>query len=110
LKSLSSTLKVFFTHSTLPYDYGSSSHTNIAGRTAFDTETGRELWHTRGSGLGHRTPMTYRARVGGRQYVVVAAGGHGKVDGIKLGLPGCVRAAVGKCPGAAQKKTKSFIG
>jgi quinoprotein glucose dehydrogenase len=31
------------------------------------------------------TPMTYRARVGGRQYVVVAAGGRGKVDGIKLG-------------------------
>jgi glucose dehydrogenase len=29
--------------------------------------------------------MTYRARVGGRQYVVVAAGGRGKVDGIKLG-------------------------
>jgi quinoprotein glucose dehydrogenase len=31
------------------------------------------------------TPMTYRARPGGRQYVVVAAGGHGKVKGLKLG-------------------------
>ena len=31
------------------------------------------------------TPMTYRARAGGRQYVVVAAGGHGKINGIKLG-------------------------
>ena len=30
------------------------------------------------------TPMTYRARQGGRQYVVVAAGGHGKIKGIKL--------------------------
>jgi quinoprotein glucose dehydrogenase len=28
--------------------------------------------------------MTYRARQGGRQYVVVAAGGHAKL-GIKLG-------------------------
>jgi quinoprotein glucose dehydrogenase len=31
------------------------------------------------------TPITYRARPGGRQYVVVAAGGHGKIGGIKLG-------------------------
>jgi quinoprotein glucose dehydrogenase len=29
--------------------------------------------------------MSYRAHPGGRQYVVVAAGGHGKIDGIKLG-------------------------
>ena len=52
---------------------------------AFDTETGRELWHTRVPASAAATPMTYRARVGGRQYVVVAAGGHGKISGIKLG-------------------------
>jgi quinoprotein glucose dehydrogenase len=52
---------------------------------AFDTETGRELWHTGVPASAIATPMTYRARVGGRQYVVVAAGGHGKVNGIKLG-------------------------
>ena len=52
---------------------------------AFDTETGRELWSTRVPASAVATPMTYRARVGGRQYVVVAAGGHGKVKGIKLG-------------------------
>ncbi len=52
---------------------------------AFDTETGRELWHASVPASAAATPMTYRARVGGRQYVVVAAGGHGKVNGIKLG-------------------------
>jgi quinoprotein glucose dehydrogenase len=52
---------------------------------AFDTETGRELWHAAMSASAIATPMTYRARVGGRQYVVVAAGGHGKIKGIKLG-------------------------
>ena len=51
---------------------------------AFDTETGRELWHARVPASAAATPMTYRARLGGRQYVVVAAGGHGKIEGIKL--------------------------
>ena len=52
---------------------------------AFDTETGRELWHIGLPASAIATPMTYRARGGGRQYVVVAVGGHGKVKGIKLG-------------------------
>jgi quinoprotein glucose dehydrogenase len=52
---------------------------------AFDTDTGRELWHANLPASAIATPVTYRARVGGRQYVVVAAGGHGKVRGIKLG-------------------------
>ena len=52
---------------------------------AFDTETGRELWSVRMPASAVATPMTYRARVGGRQYLVVAAGGHGKIKGIKLG-------------------------
>ena len=33
---------------------------------------------------GQATPLTYRAREGGKQYVVIAAGGHGKM-GTKLG-------------------------
>jgi quinoprotein glucose dehydrogenase len=52
---------------------------------AFDTETGRELWHARMPASAMATPMTYRAHPGGRQYVVIAAGGHGKVKGLKLG-------------------------
>ena len=52
---------------------------------AFDTETGRELWHARLPASPAATPMTYRARQGGRQYIVVAAGGHGKAAGTKLG-------------------------
>jgi quinoprotein glucose dehydrogenase len=41
---------------------------------AFDTDTGRELWRTQLPAGGQATPMTYEA--GGRQYVVIAAGGH----------------------------------
>ncbi len=52
---------------------------------AFDSETGRELWHAYLPASAAATPMTYRAHPGGRQYVVVSAGGHGKVDGVRLG-------------------------
>jgi quinoprotein glucose dehydrogenase len=52
---------------------------------AFDTETGRELWEARVPASAVATPITYRARRGGRQYVVVSAGGHGKATGTKLG-------------------------
>jgi quinoprotein glucose dehydrogenase len=44
---------------------------------AIDLETGRELWKGRLPTAGHATPMTYRLRPEGRQYVVIAAGGHG---------------------------------
>ena len=44
---------------------------------AFETETGEELWRARLPNGGHATPMTYRLREDGRQYVVIAAGGHG---------------------------------
>ncbi|HVZ76978.1 MAG TPA: pyrroloquinoline quinone-dependent dehydrogenase [Gemmatimonadaceae bacterium] len=40
---------------------------------AFDSETGRELWRGALPAGGRATPMTYEA--GGRQYVVIAAGG-----------------------------------
>ena len=45
---------------------------------AFDIETGDELWRDRLPAGGNATPMTYRA-ADGRQYVVIAAGGHGKL-------------------------------
>jgi quinoprotein glucose dehydrogenase len=43
---------------------------------AFDTATGEELWRGRLPYSGQATPMTYRLRPDGRQFVVVAAGGH----------------------------------
>ncbi|HEX7038204.1 MAG TPA: pyrroloquinoline quinone-dependent dehydrogenase [Pseudomonadales bacterium] len=42
---------------------------------AFDVETGAELWRGRLPAGGQAIPMSYR--LGGRQYVVIAAGGHG---------------------------------
>ena len=45
---------------------------------AFDGRTGKELWKGRLPAGGQATPMTYVA--GGRQYVVIAAGGHSKSD------------------------------
>lgn len=51
---------------------------------AFDSETGEELWKGRLPAGGQATPMTYRVRETGKQYVVIAAGGHGKM-GTTLG-------------------------
>jgi quinoprotein glucose dehydrogenase len=44
---------------------------------AFDARTGEEVWSHRIPFTGNSTPMTYRLREDGRQYVVLAAGGHG---------------------------------
>jgi quinoprotein glucose dehydrogenase len=44
---------------------------------AFDLETGRELWKHRLPAGGQATPMTYRAGPKHRQFIVIAAGGHG---------------------------------
>jgi len=44
---------------------------------AVDTETGEELWRARLPAGGQATPMTYRLGPGRRQFVVIAAGGHG---------------------------------
>jgi quinoprotein glucose dehydrogenase len=49
---------------------------------AFDIETGKELWKYLLPAGGQATPMTYSS--GGKQYVVIAAGGHGKL-GTKQG-------------------------
>jgi len=48
---------------------------------AFDIESGKLLWSVRLPAPGNATPMTYRVRSNGKQYVVIAAGGHAKVDG-----------------------------
>jgi quinoprotein glucose dehydrogenase len=45
---------------------------------AFDARTGAELWRGRLPAGGQATPMTYVWK--GRQYVVIAAGGHAKLD------------------------------
>src|SRR6516165_2437506 len=51
---------------------------------AFDLDTGAELWKAKLPAGGQATPMTYRLRSDGKQFVVIAAGGHGKI-GTKLG-------------------------
>ena len=43
---------------------------------AFDASSGEELWSASLPAGGQATPMTYRVREGGRQLVVIAAGGH----------------------------------
>jgi quinoprotein glucose dehydrogenase len=49
---------------------------------AYDIETGRELWSADLPASAQSTPMTYS--VNGKQYIVICAGGHGKV-GNKMG-------------------------
>jgi quinoprotein glucose dehydrogenase len=44
---------------------------------AFDVETGHLLWQAKLPASGHATPMTFRMH--GKQYVVIAAGGHPKI-------------------------------
>jgi quinoprotein glucose dehydrogenase len=46
---------------------------------AFDIDTGKLLWTGDLPAAGNATPMTYQL-AGGRQYVVIAAGGHSKID------------------------------
>ncbi|HZZ10412.1 MAG TPA: glucose/quinate/shikimate family membrane-bound PQQ-dependent dehydrogenase [Paraburkholderia sp.] len=48
----------------------------------FDVNDGREVWRARLPAGGQATPMSYA--IDGRQYVVIAAGGHGSF-GTKLG-------------------------
>ncbi len=46
---------------------------------AFDVETGKELWKAQLPDSGHATPMTFRLGRNGKQYVIIAAGGHPKI-------------------------------
>jgi quinoprotein glucose dehydrogenase len=62
----------------------------IAGTTdsyirAFDVETGEELWKAQLPAGGNATPMTYRLRADGKQYLVIAAGGHPKISEERMG-------------------------
>ncbi len=50
---------------------------------AFDIDTGRQLWETRTPTAAMATPMSYA--VNGRQFVVVAAGGHMWQYSMKIG-------------------------
>lgn len=43
---------------------------------AFDVNSGRQLWQARLPAGGQATPMTYTSPRSGRQFVVIAAGGH----------------------------------
>ena len=52
------------------------------GLRAFDSETGKELWKYDLPAGGQATPMTYTLK--GKQYLVIVAGGHGKL-GTKQG-------------------------
>jgi quinoprotein glucose dehydrogenase len=61
----------------------------IAGTTdpyirAFDVESGKELWKARLPASGNATPITYVSSTG-KQYVVIAAGGHPKIPEDPLG-------------------------
>jgi quinoprotein glucose dehydrogenase len=49
---------------------------------AFDAESGKEIWKFELPASAQATPMTYSS--GGKQYLVIAAGGHGKL-GTKQG-------------------------
>ena len=60
----------------------------IAGTTdsyfrAFNVETGEELWKSELPAPGNATPMTYESE--GKQYVVIAAGGHQRIREESLG-------------------------
>ncbi|SPE21708.1 Quinoprotein glucose dehydrogenase [Candidatus Sulfotelmatobacter sp. SbA7] len=46
---------------------------------AFDVETGKEIWKAQLPTSGAATPLTYQTRAGGKQFLVIAAGGHPKV-------------------------------
>ena len=44
---------------------------------AFDTDSGKELWSVELPASAQSTPMTYEWK--GKQYIVICAGGHGKM-------------------------------
>ena len=54
---------------------------------AYDVDTGRELWHANLPAVAAASPMTFVSPKTGRQYVVIAAGGH-------FGFPGPTAGAV----------------
>ncbi|MGH7571851.1 MAG: pyrroloquinoline quinone-dependent dehydrogenase [Gemmatimonadota bacterium] len=70
---------------------------------AFDVETGDELWSAPLPAGGNATPMTYQVGEAGRQFVVIAAGGHEAMGGlgdyvVAFALPGAVARAPASAP------------
>ncbi len=51
---------------------------------AFDSATGRELWKGELPTSARSTPMTFRGP-DGKQYIAIAAGGHGVAEAAPLG-------------------------
>jgi quinoprotein glucose dehydrogenase len=50
---------------------------------AYSVETGKELWKAKLPTSANSVPMTYRLGENGRQFVVIAAGGHFAFSGIE---------------------------
>jgi quinoprotein glucose dehydrogenase len=51
---------------------------------AFDLATGEKIWKAKLPAGGQATPMTCQVRGSGKQYVIIAAGAHGRLR-TKLG-------------------------
>jgi membrane-bound PQQ-dependent dehydrogenase (glucose/quinate/shikimate family) len=54
--------------------------TNDGKFRAFDKDSGEELWMTRLPASAHATPVTYKGKKTGKQFVVIAAGGGNKYN------------------------------
>ncbi len=69
---------------------------------AYETATGRELWRARLPAGGQATPLTYWSARSGRQFVLIAAGGHGGLltkagdDLLAFALPSAPEAGAGR--------------
>ena len=70
---------------------------------AFDAESGKEIWKYELPAGGQATPMTYTFN--GKQYLVIAAGGHGKL-GTKQGDYVCGVYAAVSCSADHQFREK----
>lgn len=115
-------MNLFYTHTNLPLPTGifmmgasalTASGLAFAGATAddylraVDVRSGAELWKARLPAGGQATPMTYLGR-DGRQYVVIAAGGHG---GLRTRQGDSIIAfALPAADPAARQETASVVG
>jgi glucose dehydrogenase len=54
-------------------------------RRGVANESGKELWKGTAPVAAHATPMTYVLSSNGKQYLVIAAGGHAKIEEAPLG-------------------------
>ena len=84
------------TRESQPLGVGGSRRLRSLGRLAvwdltllrsrgFDVETGKELWKAQLPASANATPMTYSLGANGKQYLVIAAGGHPKITEEPLG-------------------------